>query len=75
MKLVILLSIFLVLSVIAAPQSKLEYGNNDSKQVLEEVVVESVLHVKSPSGRQARTNTRTNLHDGARISETKPKLN
>ncbi|CAK1544419.1 unnamed protein product [Leptosia nina] len=72
MRLVILVSTFFILLSLTsgAPQSKLQFGN-DNKQVLEEVVVESVLHIKSPSGRQARTNTRTNLQDGARVAETK----
>ncbi|CAG4983946.1 unnamed protein product [Colias eurytheme] len=75
MKIFILLSVLFVLSVVfAAPQSKLQFGEYDNKQVIEEVVVESVLRVKSPSGRQARTNSKTNLQDGARVAETKQLL-
>ncbi|CAH0724561.1 unnamed protein product, partial [Brenthis ino] len=71
--LIVIFALFIAL-VFAAPQSKIEFGNNDNngKQYIEEVVVESVLHVRSPSAnRQARTNARTNLQDGSRIAETK----
>nr|XP_053618401.1 uncharacterized protein LOC128679916 [Plodia interpunctella] len=61
----------------AAPQrqTSLQAGNHhgDSVPFIEEVVVESSLHVKTPTARQGRTNTKTSLQDGARISEMKPK--
>ncbi|CAH2267591.1 uncharacterized protein LOC120633010 [Pararge aegeria] len=66
--------LMLCIAVYAAPQSKLLFANseNNGKQFIEEVVVESVLHVKSPSGtRQARTNVKTNLQDGSSVAEAK----
>ncbi|XP_047526804.1 uncharacterized protein LOC125064066 [Vanessa atalanta] len=73
MRLLFVIFLLYVVFVSAAPQSKLQFGNNENnKQVVEEVVVESVLHIKSQSGnRQARTDARTNLQDGARVAETK----
>ncbi|XP_037298834.1 uncharacterized protein LOC115454482 [Manduca sexta] len=62
--------------VLAAPdRSILQTGRSgaDSQPFVEEVVVESVLHVRNPSAnRQARTNTHTNLQDGARVAVAKP---
>ncbi|CAG9581067.1 unnamed protein product [Danaus chrysippus] len=67
MRVTIILTLCIVLTL-AAPQSKLEFANNDNngKQFIEEVVVESVLHVKSPTAsRQGRTST--DLQTGARV--------
>lgn len=47
------------------------FPDTDGQPFVEEVVVESVLHVRSPSSRQARTNTQTSLQDGARVAEAK----
>ncbi|XP_059058413.1 uncharacterized protein LOC131851867 [Achroia grisella] len=72
-----LLLLALVTVCCAAPQfsrSSLQVGDNDSdgQPFIEEVVVESTLHVKNPlTERQARTNTKTNLQDGTRVAESK----
>ncbi|XP_046965062.1 uncharacterized protein LOC124533678 [Vanessa cardui] len=73
MRLLFVIFLLYIVFVNAAPQSKLQFGNDENnKQVVEEVVVESVLHIKSQSGnRQARTDARTNLQDGSRVAETK----
>ncbi|CAH2102930.1 unnamed protein product [Euphydryas editha] len=74
MRLLFVVFLLYIVFVSSAPQSKLQFGNEDNnmKQVVEEVVVESVLHIKSQSGnRQARTEARTNLKDGARVAETR----
>lgn len=47
------------------------FPDADGQTFVEEVVVESVLQVRSPSSRQARTNTQTSLQDGARVAEAK----
>ncbi|KAL0901911.1 hypothetical protein ABMA27_007056 [Loxostege sticticalis] len=45
----------------------------DNQPFIEEVVVESVLHVRSaePGARQGRTNLQTSLKDGSRVSQPK----
>ncbi|KAG7310828.1 hypothetical protein JYU34_003654 [Plutella xylostella] len=72
MKCKIFFLMVMVALCVAAPQ--LQRGSQDtgSQQFIEEVVVESVLQVRSPSaGRQARTNTQTSLKDGARVAALK----
>ncbi|KAL0851531.1 hypothetical protein ABMA28_007320 [Loxostege sticticalis] len=56
----------------------LNFGNHyqsepDNQPFIEEVVVESVLHVRSaePGARQGRTNRQTSLKDGSRVSQPK----
>ncbi|CAK1601652.1 unnamed protein product [Parnassius mnemosyne] len=59
--------------VVAAPQSKLQINPDvERKPYVEEVVVESLLHVRSPSvARNSRADTKTNLLDGSRVTENK----
>ncbi|PZC76622.1 hypothetical protein B5X24_HaOG204390 [Helicoverpa armigera] len=75
MRALLLFSLLTILYLAAAApaKSKLQTGTNDAdgQPFVEEVVVESVLHVRSPSSRQARTNTQTSLQDGARVAEAK----
>ncbi|KAI8438070.1 hypothetical protein MSG28_010714 [Choristoneura fumiferana] len=71
MKSVLILLVVLA-AVVAAPQRPtLQSGPTDtgSQPFIEEVVVESVLQVRAPAGRQARTNTRTDLAQGSRVAE------
>ncbi|KPJ09450.1 hypothetical protein RR48_08901 [Papilio machaon] len=75
MRAIILLSLFIlsISFVKTAPQSKLQINPDvEGKPFVEEVLVESVLHVRSPSvARSSRTNTNTNLQDGTRVTENK----
>ncbi|KAH9633501.1 hypothetical protein HF086_013178 [Spodoptera exigua] len=73
MRALVLFSLFAIvyLNAAAPTRSKLQTGTNDadSQPFVEEVVVESVLQVRSPSSRQARVNTQTRLQDGASVAE------
>ncbi|CAH2049959.1 unnamed protein product, partial [Iphiclides podalirius] len=75
MRTLLLLSLFVftICVSIAAPQSRLQLSSDaEGKPYVEEVVVESVLHVRSPSiARNSRANTKTNLQNGSKITENK----
>ncbi|XP_063395695.1 uncharacterized protein LOC134680500 [Cydia fagiglandana] len=69
---VLLIFLVVLAAVAAAPQkSTLQAGPTDtgSQPFIEEVVVESVLNVRAPAGRQARTNTKTDLAHGTKVAE------
>ncbi|XP_049874536.1 uncharacterized protein LOC126372719 [Pectinophora gossypiella] len=76
MRVLLVLCLFtIIVGTFAAPapqRHNLQSGPNDNeKPYIEEVVVESVLQVRTPTGRTSRTNTQLNLQDGSRVAEMK----